>query len=212
MQKHPQNEHPDWWRDPSPHVSHVAWLRFFMKPSLFRAARMRPLVTAMLLMFGVTCFAAEAPRDMPSITSIQGTWTLAFADVLHPDGKREADYGDHPKGLMQVDSAGRYTVFIFDTSRPHFASAEKKTGTDAEIKAAFFGTSSHYGTVTVGTTAHTLDFHIEGSTYPNLEGTTQRRRFESDGNTLTYRVPPRSNGDVPLTGWKRLSPLQSSQH
>ena len=208
MKTDQRGEHLAWWRDPSPHLSHTAWLRFFTRPSIFRTARMRPLVPSILLLFGVV--HAAAPETMPNMNSvrlIEGTWTLAFADVLHPDGTRESDYGEHPKGMMHVDSAGRYAIFIFNGSRPFFSSGEKKTGTDAEIKAAFFGTSSHYGTVTVDATAHTLDFRIEGSTYPNWEGTTQRRRFEVDGNTLSYRVAPRPNGDVPLTGWKRAAEI-----
>jgi len=190
-----------WWRDPSPHIAHTAWVHFFAESAFRRMGRLRPFIVIALLLLGLTHATAQ---DMGSTSSIEGTWTLAFADVLHPDGKRESDYGSKPKGTMHVDSAGRYAIFIFDGSRPLFAGADKKTGTDAEIRAAFLGTSSHYGTVTVDAAAHTLDFHIEGSTYPNWEGTTQRRRFEMNGNTLSYRVPPRPNGDVPLTGWKRV--------
>jgi hypothetical protein len=198
----PRDDRLAWWRDPSPHVRNTAWVRFFAHSAIRRKGRMSPLISIVLLLFGLTHATAQ---DMSSISSIEGTWTLAFADVLHPDGTRESDYGIKPKGMMHIDSAGRYAIFIFDGSRPLFGSADKKTGTEAEIRAAFLGTSSHYGTVTLDPAAHTLDFHIEGSTYPNWEGTTQRRRFEIDGNTLSYRVPPRPNGDVPLTGWKRVS-------
>jgi len=203
-----------WWRDPSPHVSHTAWARFFVRRARRRAGGMQRLAAVVLMLFGLTNATA---RDMNSTNSIEGTWTLVYADVLHPDGSRDSDYGSHPKGMMHVDSAGRYTMLIFDGSRPHFAGADKKAGTDAEVRAALMGTSSHYGTITVDSAAHTLDFHIEGATYPNWEGTTQRRRFEMEGNTLSYRVPPRANGDVPLTGWKRVSataepPPQSAMH
>jgi hypothetical protein len=180
-----------WWRDPSPHVSHSAWVRFFVRLPM----------SVFLVLFGLTQATA---KDMRSVDSIEGTWTLAYADVLHADGTRGTDYGAKPKGVLHVDSAGRYALCIFDGSRPHFASGDKKTGTDAEIRSALMGTSSHYGTVTVNATAGTLDFHIEGSSYPNWEGTTQQRRFEIDGDLLSYRVPPRPNGDVPLTGWKRI--------
>jgi len=194
------DDHLEWWRDPSPYVGHIAWTRFFAVRAGCRKGGVRLLALTALLLLGLT----HATAHETNISSIEGTWKLAFADVLHPDGTRESDYGSKPKGVMHVDSAGRYAIFIFDGSRPHFASGDKKTGTDWEIKAALLGTSSHYGKVTVDTAAHTLDFHIEGSTYPNWEGTTQRRRFETDGTTLSYRVPPRPNGDVPVTGWKRL--------
>ena len=31
----------------------------------------------------------------------------------------------------------------------------------------------------------------------------QTRAFELHGDTLSYRVPPRPNGDVPISVWRR---------
>jgi hypothetical protein len=32
----------------------------------------------------------------------------------------------------------------------------------------------------------------------------QTRTFELHGDTLSYRVPPRPNGDVPISVWRRV--------
>ena len=39
-----------------------------------------------------------------------GTWTLQAADVVHPDGSREHDYGSAPRGLFIVDPRGHYSL------------------------------------------------------------------------------------------------------
>lgn len=169
---------------------------------------MKPIKTLLLAItaLSVTCAANAKEPDKPHapITAIEGTWALDFADVQHPDGTRGHDYGEAPKGVMQVDHQGHYAIFIFDGTRPKFVANNKSQATPDEIRAAMMGTSSHYGTVEVDPAKRTLAFHIQGSTFPNWEGTTQVRSYMLSGDNLSYTVPPRPNGDVPLTGWKRL--------
>jgi hypothetical protein len=162
--------------------------------------------------FGLTLLVAHAAaaaetRSMPAnMTSLEGTWVLAFADVAHPDGTRGHDYGDTPKGVLQVDRAGHYAMFIFNRNRPKFAANDKRKGTPDEFREAIMGTSSHYGTVQMDPAAQALTFHVEGSTYPNWEGATQVRHYKIDGDVLSYQVAARPNGDIPMTGWRRSQP------
>lgn len=170
---------------------------------------MKPLLTVTLACLAlsvssISVASAKGSGAMHAPTAIEGTWALDFADVQHPDGTRTHDYGAMPKGVLQVDHQGHYSIFIFDRSRPKFAANNKHQGTPDEIRAAMMGTSAHYGTVKMDTTKGTLTFHIEGSTYPNWEGTTQVRHYMLSGDKLSYKVPPRPNGDIPLTGWKRI--------
>jgi hypothetical protein len=69
---------------------------------------------------------AEPPRN--ALASLVGTWTLAAADVVHPDGRCERDYGSVPMGLFMVDAQGRYSLRIFRSDRPRFASGDKAKG------------------------------------------------------------------------------------
>ncbi len=195
-----------WWHEPAPLAGAAAALLFFRRFTGERTTGRKFLLAIVLMLVTVVDGSAQSMKAEPaSLTSIVGTWTLDFADVIHANGSRSSDYGANPKGVMQIDPSGRYTIFIFDRSRPKFASGDKKSGTDAELRAAVLGTSSHYGTLSVDAIKHTLEFHIEGSTYPNWEGTTQQRHFQIEGNLLTYRVPSRPNGDTPTTGWKRAA-------
>jgi hypothetical protein len=135
--------------------------------------------------------------------SLAGTWTLVAADVLQPDGSRSHDYGDAPKGLLMIDAAGRYSLQLLRSDRPRFADPAKAKASAQEYQAAVMGSSTHYGTLAVHSDKHQLVFHIEGASFPNWEGQAQTRAFELHGDTLSYKVPPRPNGDVPISVWRR---------
>ena len=152
---------------------------------------------ALLTLLPIHAVTASEPDKMNTVASIEGIWTLAFADVKHPDGTRAHDYGDAPKGRLQIDHAGHYSLFIFDSSRPRFAANDRNAGTPSEFRAASIGTSSHFGTVDINPMKGTLTIHIEGATYPNSEGTTQVRSYVLSGDMLSYTVPARPNGDIP---------------
>ena len=44
--------------------------------------------------------------------SLQGTWEMDSAYEILADGTRVTNYGEHPAGLLMVDSNGRYTLQI----------------------------------------------------------------------------------------------------
>lgn len=138
-------------------------------------------------------------------SALKGVWTLVAADVRHPDGSVGQDYGDAPAGRLTIDADGRYALQIFDTARPRFASGDRANGTPGEYRGTVMGLSTHYGTLEIDPVGGTLTFNIEQASYANWNGATQQRKYELDGDLLTYRVPPRPNGDVPISIWRRLS-------
>jgi hypothetical protein len=143
-------------------------------------------------------------RADPAISSLAGAWTLIAADVLHPGGTRASDYGAAPKGLLLIDGEGHYSLQIFKAERPRFATGDKLAGTEAEYKAAVLGSSTHFGTISVDAAAGTLTFKIDAASFPNWEGAAQTRRYQLLGDELIYRVPPRPDGDTPISVWRRL--------
>lgn len=166
----------------------------------------RPLLSAFAAtLLGSLILPASAALAMPPITpsTLAGTWTLAAADVLHPDGSRTPDFGTAPKGVLMIDRQGHYSLQIFRSDRPRFSGGDKATGSDADYKAAVMGSSTHFGTISVDSARGELIFHIDGASFPNWEGQQQRRQYEWKGDTLSYRVPPRPNGDIPISVWRR---------
>lgn len=135
--------------------------------------------------------------------SLAGTWTLTAADRITPSGVREHDYGEAPKGRLIIDGQGRYSLQIFKTERTAFASGDKKRGAADEYRDAALGSSTHYGVVSIDAAAHQLVFRIDGASFKNWEGTTQRRAYTLNGDALSYRVPAAPDGNTPISEWKR---------
>jgi hypothetical protein len=149
--------------------------------------------------------ACAAVLDVPASPHLlTGMWTLVAADAIKPDGSRVRDYGDAPRGMLFVDAKGHYSLQIFKAERPRFASTSKVTGTAAEYESAVMGSSTHFGDMDVDLVAHTLTFSISASSFPNWEGTKQVRSYELKDDVLSYRVPPRADGSVPVSVWKRV--------
>jgi hypothetical protein len=159
---------------------------------------------AVVLIAVVCAVSVPASFAQNDISTFAGTWTLVAADVVHADGTRARDYGAAPKGLLLIDGAGHYSLQIFKAERPRFATGDKLAGSEEEYKDAVLGSSTHFGTITTDATAGTITFRIESASFPNWEGTTQTRRYELTGDELSYRVPPRPNGDTPISVWRRL--------
>lgn len=137
-----------------------------------------------------------------------GTWTLVSVANVLPDGTRVEPYGPDPQGLLMFDAEGRYTLQIFRAGRAGFASGDKSRGTAEEYKATVEGTNSHFGRYVVDPASRVITFRIEHASFPNWEGTEQKRTFTRAGDELRYTVPTTTNG-AGVTGevvWRRTGP------
>lgn len=134
-----------------------------------------------------------------------GTWKLVAADVQRPDGRTVADYGSAPRGIAIFTPDGQYVVEVYrGPQRTRFASGDRTRGTPQEYRDAQLSTSTHFGRYSVDPANGTIAFVITCGSFPNLDGTTQVRPFTLAGDTLTWRVPPRPDGSVPITRLVRV--------
>lgn len=91
---------------------------------------------------------------------------------------------------------------IARTGLPKFAGDNRMAGTPEEYKAIVNGAIAHFGSYVVD--EKTISFRIDTSTYPNWDGTEQKRSFTLAGDTLTYTVGNASVGGGAATlVWKR---------
>jgi hypothetical protein len=137
-------------------------------------------------------------------SSVVGTWLLTRAEKLLPDGTRTSDYGDNPHGLAIFTVDGHYSVQIYRADRLKFSSGDKPKGTAEEYREASLSTSVHFGTYSVDSVQHTITFHIDRSSFPNQDDTTQVRPYEMNGDELSWKVTPRPDGSIPITVLRRV--------
>ncbi|MCE9666673.1 lipocalin-like domain-containing protein [Myxococcus stipitatus] len=167
----------------------------------------RALTAGALLLLAVLLIPREADaREKSLAAQLVGTWTLVLVDNVLPDGKRVQLYGAEPQGLLMFDGQGRYSLHILRASRPRFASSDKSQGTPEENQATVRGTNSHFGRYSVNEKERTLTFHIDHASFPNWEGTQQRRSFTLTGDALQYTVPAPTTGGTGTVGevkWRR---------
>lgn len=153
-------------------------------------------------MRGLFLFAAMAATlvsPLPPSSPIVGTWVLTGADKLLPDGTRSSDYGANPHGLVIFTADGYYSVQIFRADRARFSSEDKHKVPPEEYRDAALGMSVHFGRYTVDEAKHTITFHIDRASWPNWDDTTQVRTYEMNGDELSWKVPPRPDGSIPVT-------------
>lgn len=137
-------------------------------------------------------------------SSIVGTWNLAAADKLLPNGTRVSDYGTNPQGLIIFTTDGYYSVQIYRAEQTKFSSGDKRKGTPAEYKDAVLSSSVHFGRYSVDAIKHTITFKVEKSAFPNWNDTTQVRTYELKGDELSWKVAPRPDGSIPITVVRRV--------
>lgn len=91
--------------------------------------------------------------------------------------------------------------------RPEFASDDSGSGTDAEVRTAFEGHTSYFGTYTVDRSARTVTHHVHGASYPNWMGHDQIRYYRIDGSRLVLSSPPilfRGESLQYILAWERM--------
>ena len=68
------------------------------------------------------------------------------------------------------------------------------------------GSNTHFGKYTVDESAGTITFYIEHASYPNWEGTEQKRLFTITNDELKYTVltPTTGAGATGEVVWKRI--------
>jgi len=150
----------------------------------------RTLLMCTTLVASPQAFAQSGPSKSPLI----GTWLLGIVDNVMPDGSRVHLYGDNPQGLLTFSADGRYSLQIMRSDRARFVSNDRARATAEEYKSAVMGSNAHFGRYVLNDTDHTITFRIEHASFPNWEGTEQKRSYKIEDGRLKYIVPTPTTG------------------
>ena len=161
----------------------------------------RTLSLMATVLFALSSVHAQAPASNPFV----GTWKLIAADKLLPDSTRVADYGTQPHGMAIFTPDGRFMVEVFRDVRVKFAGNDRARGTPEEYKDASLSASCMFGTYSVDPASSKVTMKIDRSTFPNYDDTTQVRAYDLKGDTLSWKVPARPDGSIPITVLRRIA-------
>jgi Lipocalin-like domain len=134
-----------------------------------------------------------------------GTWMLVSIYIEGPDGSRADPFGANPTGVLVMDGDGRISVQFIGSDLPKFASNDRLNGTPAEEKAVVQRILCYFGTYSVGDADHSLNIHIENSSFPNWKGADQKRFLTLKNDEMKWINPTASSGPgfKGHTIWKR---------
>ncbi len=150
-----------------------------------------------LLTLGSPGFADEiAPKDLV------GMWSLVSWEEVFPDGHKIAPLGDNGKGMLVFDQAGHFVISLISL-RSKYAANDRAAGSPEDNKRLAEGVLTYFGTYSVE--ANTLIYHIDRSSFPNLDGLDVKRTPTLTGDELKYTALVGVGGTVKGNlVWKRL--------
>jgi Lipocalin-like domain len=134
-----------------------------------------------------------------------GTWMLDSIYVEGPDGSRFDPFGANPTGVLIMDGKGRISVQFIGSDLPKFVSNDRLNGTPEEDKAVVQRILCYFGTYSVSEADHSLNIHIESSSFPNWKGADQKRFLALKDDEMKWTNPTASSG-LGFTGhtiWER---------
>jgi hypothetical protein len=149
----------------------------------------RSLATTTMLCLVIATAADSAVGQQPGKSAIEqfvGSWTLVSIHYVHPDGSKIEPFGSNAKGMLVFDGTGRFGTQIMVADRPKFASNNRMVGTPEEYRVTSQGVVAYFGTYTVSEPDRIVTLHIERSSFPNWDGTDQKRSFSFTEDELRY--------------------------
>lgn len=155
---------------------------------------MRILAAVVAVMLSAGVFAQSAG-------DVVGTW-LFVSSIRDSDGGKINTYGAGAEGSMTLDGGGRYSITIIGANLPKFASGAVFRGTAEENAAVLGRSNAHFGTYSVDPAGRAITFRIERGTFPNGDGTEQKRSFTLRADELAYVIPLATGGTSVVT-WRR---------
>lgn len=150
-------------------------------------------------LLGIAALAAFTALSVPAAAQTAKSVAGAYTAVSVPA------FGDKPIGRMILTPDGHYSIVVARNDLRKIAGGARTKGTADENRMVVDGSIAHYGRYTVDDGGKTLTLHIESSTFPNWNGTMQKRALKVSGDTLSYTVATPSTGGAPNdVVWRRV--------
>ncbi|MCC6261755.1 MAG: lipocalin-like domain-containing protein [Anaerolineales bacterium] len=139
--------------------------------------------------------------------SIIGAWKLRQFKFEAKGNRIIYPFGKAAVGSIIYTETMRFSGQLMKAERPRFQIADQMRGTIEEVLANYQGVISYFGSYQVDVAQGIVTHHVEGSIFPNMEGTQQIRYFELQENVLQLRTPTFKLNQEIVTGtivWQRV--------
>jgi Lipocalin-like domain len=156
---------------------------------------MRAVATLIVCGIGASVAVAQPSKTLQE--QLVGTWNFVIAEVTTADGKKTFPFGEKPKGMLIFMADGHFSQVHVSGDLPKIASNNRLAGTAEDNRAIVHGSLALFGTYTVDESKKTLTFQIEGSTFPNQQGTAQTRTIDLLTADEFRNTNPAAARDVP---------------
>ena len=136
-----------------------------------------------------------------------GAWRLVSFEFRRDDGGVTYPFGEEARGSIIYTDTNRYSAQLMSRDRPRFAISDQMQGTNEEVEASFKGCISYFGAYELDSENNLIIHYVEGSLFPNMEGTKQFRLLELIGNRLRLTTPPfKLDGEqaVGILTWEKI--------
>jgi len=163
----------------------------------------RTMGTCIMTVPGLALLAAAALAQQPSLKEkLVGTWNVVSWEQKKSDGAKLQQFGSNPVGIAFFDAGGRCIITVMRSDRAGYASNALWQGTAEENNATANGTMTYFGTYSADEADRSIAIQVEGSSFPNWNGTTQKRFVAIAGDKLTLSIRPPTGENVEVV-WKR---------
>jgi hypothetical protein len=128
-----------------------------------------------------------------------GSWTVESNIEEYTDGKK-ASWDPSLKGTLFMDAGGRFALMMAEVGNRKKAEGNPAMNPVGKM-------ISYFGSYTVNDADKTLTFNIVGSSFPNWDGSEQKRVASLNGSTLVLKaaspIPSPQGPFVPVVTWKK---------
>ena len=139
---------------------------------------------------------------------LAGEWRLVSFTTPDSAGRQQPAWGPNPIGLIVYTRGVTMAAQLYDPRRDKLGVPPARASAE-QLKQAFVGGISYYGSYTLDTVAHTVTHHIEGANNPDWIGGHLVRAYAFTGkDRVTLKVLTNFDGTKVANGselvWERV--------
>lgn len=113
-----------------------------------------------------------------------GVWRLVALREIGADGKIVYPLGEDARGQLMYSVEGRMSAQLARAEAQKFANDDSREATGEERARAWLDYFGYFGSFSIEEKRNAVIHHVEGSSFPNLNGSRQIRLFRFEGERL----------------------------